>query len=226
MDDGQLRQALHVAADIGQGLARQAVHEVQGQVVDAGIVSRLDGPFPLGRRVDPAQEGQHGVGKGLDAQTQAVDAAIGQGCRLVIAQAVRIGFHGNFCIVSDAEGPPQRLQDAADFAGRQQGRRAAADVYRIGFFPGIRRRGDVPAQCLDVAVAIALQAGIGRKVAVQAFMAAERDVDVQAQRHSSSTLRTAMKASCGISTVPNCFMRFLPSFCFSKSLRLREISPP
>ena len=151
VDDGQLRQALHVAADIGQGLARQAVHEVQGQVVDAGIVSRLDGPFPLGRRVDPAQEGQHGVGKGLDAQTQAVDAAIGQGCRLVIAQAVRIGFHGNFCIVSDAEGPPQRLQDAADFAGRQQGRRAAADVYRIGFFPGIRRRGDVPAQCLDVA---------------------------------------------------------------------------
>ena len=226
MDDGQLRQALHVAADIGQGLARQAVHEVQGQVVDAGIVSRLDGRFPLSRRVDPAQEGQHGVGKGLDAQTQAADAAIGQGCRLVIAQAVRIGFHGNLCLVSDAEGPPQRLQDAADFTGRQQGRRAAADVDCIGFFPGIRRRGDVPAQCLDVAVAIALQAGIGRKVAVQAFMAAERDVDVQAQRHSSSTLRTAMKASCGISTVPNCFMRFLPSFCFSRSLRLREISPP
>lgn len=63
VDDGQLRQALHVAADIGQGLARQAVHEVQGQVVDAGIVSRLDGRFPLSRRVDPAQEGQHGVGK-------------------------------------------------------------------------------------------------------------------------------------------------------------------
>ena len=35
-----------------------------------------------------------------------------------------------------------------------------------------------------------------------------------------------MNASCGISTLPNCRMRFLPSFCFSRSLRLRETSPP
>ena len=37
---------------------------------------------------------------------------------------------------------------------------------------------------------------------------------------------TAMKASWGMPTLPNCFMRFLPSFCFSRSLRLRVISPP
>src|SRR3569833_2086219 len=37
---------------------------------------------------------------------------------------------------------------------------------------------------------------------------------------------TAMKASCGISTVPSCFMRFLPAFCFSNNLRLRDTSPP
>ena len=30
----------------------------------------------------------------------------------------------------------------------------------------------------------------------------------------------------GISTRPNCFIRFLPSFCFSSSLRLRVMSPP
>src|SRR6516162_7530788 len=40
------------------------------------------------------------------------------------------------------------------------------------------------------------------------------------------TLSTARKASCGISTRPTRFMRFLPSFCFSKSLRLRVMSPP
>ena len=33
-------------------------------------------------------------------------------------------------------------------------------------------------------------------------------------------------ASCGISTRPTFFIRFLPSFCFSSSLRLREMSPP
>ncbi len=43
---------------------------------------------------------------------------------------------------------------------------------------------------------------------------------------SGPTLSTARNASCGISTRPTRFMRFLPSFCFSSSLRLREMSPP
>ncbi len=43
---------------------------------------------------------------------------------------------------------------------------------------------------------------------------------------AQSTWSTARNASCGISTLPTCFMRFFPSFCFSRSLRLREMSPP
>jgi hypothetical protein len=38
--------------------------------------------------------------------------------------------------------------------------------------------------------------------------------------------RTARKASCGTSTLPTCFIRFLPCFCFSQSFRLRVMSPP
>jgi hypothetical protein len=41
-----------------------------------------------------------------------------------------------------------------------------------------------------------------------------------------STFNAAMKASCGMSTLPNCRIFFLPSFCFSRSLRLRVMSPP
>ena len=44
--------------------------------------------------------------------------------------------------------------------------------------------------------------------------------------HQASTCRIARKASCGTSTEPICFMRFFPAFCLSRSLRLREISPP
>ena len=42
----------------------------------------------------------------------------------------------------------------------------------------------------------------------------------------SPIFSAAMKADCGISTLPNWRMRFLPSFCFSRSLRLRVTSPP
>ena len=41
-----------------------------------------------------------------------------------------------------------------------------------------------------------------------------------------SILSAAMKASCGMSTLPNCRIFFLPAFCFSRSLRLRVASPP
>ncbi len=44
--------------------------------------------------------------------------------------------------------------------------------------------------------------------------------------HSSPSSSTARNASCGTSTRPTCFIRFLPSFCFSSSFFLRVMSPP
>jgi len=41
-----------------------------------------------------------------------------------------------------------------------------------------------------------------------------------------SVRSTARNASCGISTRPTCFIRFLPSFCFSSNFFLRLTSPP
>ena len=42
----------------------------------------------------------------------------------------------------------------------------------------------------------------------------------------SRALSAAKKALCGMSTLPKARIRFLPSFCFSRSLRLRVMSPP
>lgn len=41
-----------------------------------------------------------------------------------------------------------------------------------------------------------------------------------------SIFNTARNADCGTSTEPIWRMRFLPAFCFSSSLRLRDMSPP
>ena len=43
---------------------------------------------------------------------------------------------------------------------------------------------------------------------------------------SSPSFSTFMKASFGISTLPTICIRFFPSFCFSRSFFLREMSPP
>ncbi len=45
-------------------------------------------------------------------------------------------------------------------------------------------------------------------------------------KRGQSIFNTARNADCGTSTLPIWRMRFLPFFCFSSSLRLREISPP
>ena len=45
-------------------------------------------------------------------------------------------------------------------------------------------------------------------------------------RYSSSSLRTAIKASVGSCTVPRVRIFFLPSFCFSSSFFFRVMSPP
>jgi hypothetical protein len=55
------------------------------------------------------------------------------------------------------------------------------------------------------------------------FAAATRDGGKRLHR---SIFNAAIKACCGISTLPNCRIFFLPAFCFSKSLRLRVTSPP
>ncbi len=65
-----------------------------------------------------------------------------------------------------------------------------------------------------------------RKLAARRGRQGRRRSGAPAAPTQSSTLSTARKADCGISTLPTCFMRFFPSFCFSRSLRLREMSPP
>ena len=85
-------------------------------------------------------------------------------------------------------------------------------------------------QRVDVRVVLAVPPDDRDEVAVTAAVRAERQMDVQvadtAHFLPSPMLRTARNASCGTSTAPTCFIRFLPFFWFSSSFRLRVMSPP
>src|SRR5712691_1498469 len=54
----------------------------------------------------------------------------------------------------------------------------------------------------------------------------QQDKEYQREIHLLSTCSMARNASWGISTVPTCFIRFFPAFCFSSNFLLRLTSPP
>ncbi len=55
----------------------------------------------------------------------------------------------------------------------------------------------------------------------------KKAVVLRQMAYSSKPLfSTDRNAFCGISTCPNCFIRFFPSRCLAHSLRFRVMSPP
>ena len=91
----------------------------------------------------------------------------------------------------------------------------------------LRGRPDPDAACVDnrgkSAGAIKVK---DARIPMQARRRLGSDKEAVSRPQSSSIFSAAMKASCGISTLPNWRIRFLPAFCFSSSFFLRVASPP
>src|SRR5690606_17646601 len=69
----QRERALQVGAGAGQVLAGQGVHQVEVDVVEAGVLGQLHRRLGLAAVVDAAQSLQAAVVEALDAEAQAVD---------------------------------------------------------------------------------------------------------------------------------------------------------
>ncbi len=96
-------------------------------------------------------------------------------------------------------------------------------------YEGLRMGAGLPTPCTRAAV----RATPGTPVPRRPWAAGHRVVRATRRERyffglseADSVDSAATKASCGTSTRPMVFMRFLPSFCFSSSLRFREMSPP
>ena len=181
----------------------------------------------------PADRRQHPIVKALHTKTQSVEALPPQRGQRFGGNGSRIGFDADFGIIRQPKVTPDCLQNQCQCIRRQDSGRAAAKKQRIDAECGeiAARCGYFPAESGDIFLLRFFISNLRHKSAIATFCLAERDMNVNSPRrirqpHHQSRLRTAMKASCGNSTLPTCFIRFLPSFCFSSSLRLRVISPP
>ena len=110
---------------------------------------------------------------------------------------------------------PQRLVERHD-QSQSTGRQPDVHTGRTTGIPVAHRQGDEPVQRWPE--------GTRAVIPHLARLGARGDSYFLAV--SLSLESAAMKASWGTSTRPTIFIRFLPSFCFSSSLRLRVMSPP
>ena len=217
---------VEVAVEIGGALAGNAVDEVERDVVKTGITESVERAPDVIRLRGPLEHFEQPRREALRAERDARDPAVAQQRRRAPA--------------SPSPGSPRpspRPRAGSDASSRA----SASGRVNVGVPPprkivssgsGEQDRAfelELREQRVDVAVVLALAADGGDEVAVAAAMRAERQVHVEVADHffgPSSRLSTARNASCGTSTPPTCFIRFLPFFCFSSSLRLRVMSPP
>ena len=212
-------------------LPRQTKHQVHTDIFEPGASDQPNSLHRFRRLMDSADAAQHLIIKTLHAEAQSVETRLSQRLQRIGVHCARIGFQTDFSIIRQRKRCPQRLQYSRQISGRQQRRRTAAKKHRVRRHGEIAARcGDFPAESGDIGMLDRRVTDLRHKRAITAFGPAERNMNVDSQgtlRHpAQSRFKTAMNASCGSSTLPTCFMRFFPSFCFSSSLRFRVMSPP
>src|ERR1700730_8126184 len=164
----------------------------------------------------------------LDADAEPVDTGREPALDVCAGDVARVGLEPPFGAGRSPDGP-YLVHDLLHLGARQQARGATAD--EDGVERTDRKLGpgniDFAAERVDIRRNQALEDSVGVEVAVLADPGAEGHVQVEAVNpFHQSRLNTAMKASCGISTLPTRLRRFFPSFCFSSSFRFRVTSPP
>jgi len=106
---------------------RQAEHQIQVQIVEAGLLRDFDRAQRLARRMHPAQRLEKGVVETLDADRQPIDAERAELGEFLAFESAGIRFERDLDIVNPSKLFLYATKQTVERFRRKQARRAAAD---------------------------------------------------------------------------------------------------
>jgi len=123
-----------------EGLAGNAVDEIDGKIRETGAARSDDRIEPLAAAVAPPEERQDPVIEGLHPDAHPVDAGLAQARECVRVDIPGVDLHGDLGVGADRQGGTDAFQEMRQQAGGQARGGASADVDRV------EGRGEVSAE--------------------------------------------------------------------------------
>ena len=182
----QRNRFFHIRQCAIDRLFRQRVHQIEVDIVDAGILRHFHRALGFARAVDAADAFQCGVVKTLHAETDAVYPGVAITREGTMLDGARIRLQRDFDVVGQAQPRRNVIDDFRDGVRREQARRTAAEKYTLQH-PALRERQilfEVARQRIDIILLRQFFRRVVRiEIAIRAFAHAPRNVDVERQRN-------------------------------------------
>ena len=181
----QRHRLAQVIQRLRRRLARQGVHQVQIEIVEAGVAGVGGGAQGFLRPMDAAQRLQMPRIETLHSDRQPVDARRTEAGEAAGFQGAGVGFQSNLDVVAEAQPAPQPLEQGGVEVRAHQAGRAAADKDRLqgAAMHPVQVLVQVGEQGVQVGALRQLRLALmGVEVAVGAFAHAPGHVHIERQR--------------------------------------------
>ncbi len=167
--------------------ADHAGDQVDVDVRKAGLLDPVPGFVNFARQMGPTVFFEHAVAEILDSQTESRNAQIAQRLHLGLRERARLALEGDFFGVVPIDVGPQAIDERRELLAAEKRRGTATEIDEAKRPLAHHRQAadqfDLVRQGRDVAFdVVRVLIGIDAKVTELAALAAERNVQVQAER--------------------------------------------
>ncbi len=210
--------------DTTQCLPRQAHDDVSGDIPEPHPHHPGHSLHRLGRGVNPPHTAQFTVRQRLNADRHPREPQVHRALEQVARSRLGIDLDGCLNKLREIENVFEAADQLLQVSHPQEARRPPTQVERVKGHPGAwPALPSGPRQCTGEQD----RAGWGgSRSRSRRTWRHRKGRERKGRSPYSSSLSRDRKASWGTSTAPTIFIRFFPSFCFSRSFLLRVMSPP